>query len=267
MRDRRRRRTNGIDPRMMFLLMQLARQISAMPYKPPATLVLMALNFAVHFYQHTLPLGIPQVCLHPAKILSGELKRLVFSAFYHGDDMHVYYNMSSLLWKGAQLEQAMGSEAFIGMSLVLLGLSHSIYVAVAWAMAEVGFYNSMNTCAIGYSAVLFAYKVVLNHASPRWTRIWGFSIPLKYACWAELVLISIMTPNASFIGHLCGILAGLIYVYGYNFVQPTLQSVPRSDGDGRRIRNGRLERNRRNQREREEWELQEALRRSREESG
>lgn len=40
----------------------------------------------------------------------------------------------------------------------------------------------------------------------------GFQINLRYAVWIELVLISVLVHNASFLGHLCGILAGMLYV-------------------------------------------------------
>ena len=36
---------------------------------------------------------------------------------------------------------------------------------------------------------------------------------VQYACWAELALIQLVTPRASFIGHLGGICAGLLHVY------------------------------------------------------
>ena len=54
-----------------------------------------------------------------------------------------------------------------------------------------------------------------------------FTIPSRYACWAELVLIQVLfpyflrsltfqliTPNASFVGHMAGILVGLLYAAG-----------------------------------------------------
>eukprot|EP00597_Dinobryon_sp_UTEXLB2267_P014340 CAMPEP_0170121204 /NCGR_PEP_ID=MMETSP0020_2-20130122/15715_1 /TAXON_ID=98059 /ORGANISM="Dinobryon sp., Strain UTEXLB2267" /LENGTH=137 /DNA_ID=CAMNT_0010351447 /DNA_START=539 /DNA_END=949 /DNA_ORIENTATION=+ len=44
------------------------------------------------------------------------------------------------------------------------------------------------------------------------SRVYGMEVSLKYACWVELVVISLITPNASFIGHLSGILAGMIYL-------------------------------------------------------
>mmetsp|Transcript_32700 Transcript_32700/g.45615 ORF Transcript_32700/g.45615 Transcript_32700/m.45615 type:complete len:101 (+) Transcript_32700:326-628(+) len=54
--------------------------------------------------------------------------------------------------------------------------------------------------------------MVLNYGSPRLSNFYGMMVPLKYMCWLELVLISIITPNASFLGHLCGILAGWFYL-------------------------------------------------------
>uniref|UniRef100_A0A7S2TY11 Peptidase S54 rhomboid domain-containing protein n=1 Tax=Lotharella oceanica TaxID=641309 RepID=A0A7S2TY11_9EUKA len=266
------RRRGQIDPRMMMLLMQLGRQIANLEYKPPATLALMALNSAVYLYEFSLPFRVPDVCMHPAKILfGGDWKRLVLSAFYHADDYHLYYNMSSLLWKGVQLEQQFGTEEFIGMTLVLLGLSHSFYVAAAWIMYTLGISSSsMQTCAVGFSAVLFAYKVVLNFNSPRMTNVYGISVPLKYACWLELVMISIITPNASFLGHLCGILAGLVYVTGGRAIMlgsifsAASSSAPASAPSRHTIQRGILRPNRQRRRQEEEdADLAEAMRRSR----
>lgn len=36
---------------------------------------------------------------------------------------------------------------------------------------------------------------------------------MQYVCWAELAYIQLLTPHASFLGHLGGILAGLVHVY------------------------------------------------------
>ncbi|CEF62199.1 Hypothetical protein SRAE_1000047300 [Strongyloides ratti] len=40
----------------------------------------------------------------------------------------------------------------------------------------------------------------------------GLPIPGKYSCWLELIAIQMITPNASFIGHLSGIIVGFIYM-------------------------------------------------------
>lgn len=64
--------------------------------------------------------------------------------------------------------------------------------------------GSFHSCAVGFSAVLFSLKYVLNSSAPGSTPVFGFEVPTRLACWAELVLISFVTPNASFLGHLCG---------------------------------------------------------------
>ena len=48
---------------------------------------------------------------------------------------------------------------------------------VSFAPAFAGQYYS--TCAVGFSAVLFAMKVVLNSSSPGWTSVAGISLPTK----------------------------------------------------------------------------------------
>lgn len=41
----------------------------------------------------------------------------------------------------------------------------------------------------------------------------GRCLPAQYVCWAELAYIQLLTPRASFLGHLGGILAGLLHVH------------------------------------------------------
>lgn len=143
-----------------------------------------------------------------------DLKRLWLSAFYHVDETHLLYNMMSLMWKGVQLEETMGSQKFATMVAVLLGLSNSLVVASSallafWADSPTPFYSE---CSVGFSGVLFALKVVLNYNSPSHTNVYGILVPSRYAAWVELLVIQMFVPGTSFLGHLCGILAGVIYM-------------------------------------------------------
>ena len=56
---------------------------------------------------------------------------------------------------------------------------------------------------------------------------------MQYVTWAELLYIQLLTPNASFLGHLAGILAGMLHVTLLQKL-PMLASDPRPfTGQGR----------------------------------
>jgi rhomboid domain-containing protein 1 len=69
-----------------------------------------------------------------------------------------------------------------------------------------------DSCVLSFAGVIFALKVLTSSETPpgrEWVHfVW---VPKRYAAWAELILIHFLVPNASFMGHLAGILSGLIY--------------------------------------------------------
>lgn len=205
---------------MLFILaFHALAQYAGRDRKPPVTAALIAANVLVFLRPGRLDDVLPtigDVCLNPYLVFKDwDVKRLFLSAFYHADETHLVYNMLSLLWKGVQLEGSMGSAKFAEMVAVLLGLSHSLVVVLAKGLSVFWDYPDAlhNHCAIGFSAVLFALKVVLNWNSPTFTNVYGVPVPSRYAAWAELILIQLFVPGTSFLGHLCGILAGLLYVH------------------------------------------------------
>lgn len=117
--------------------------------------------------------------------------------------------MISFLYKGAMLERAYGPEVFGAMVAFLLVTSHVLYVFVAFLLAGTEFGAALfTTCAAGFSGVIFGLKMVLNARSSADSYLYGIPVPTKYAAWLELLLIQLLVPQASFLGHLCGILAG-----------------------------------------------------------
>ncbi|KAI8465161.1 MAG: hypothetical protein J3K34DRAFT_461543 [Monoraphidium minutum] len=220
----------GLDAYLLLLFAQLVQRVAQLEHKPPVTLALMAANAAV-FFRDLMPPPLrdlipplSRACLQPRAVLQGgQWSRLFWSAWMHADEYHLYYNLSSLLWKGARLEARLGPARFAALTAELLALSHGLVAAASYLLAEaVPEYRRararappmyLSTCMVGFSAVLFAYKVVLNHDDPTHSSILGWSLPTKYACWAELLLASAFNPQASFFGHLCGIAAGFIHVW------------------------------------------------------
>uniref|UniRef100_A0A0D6R7I5 RanBP2-type domain-containing protein n=1 Tax=Araucaria cunninghamii TaxID=56994 RepID=A0A0D6R7I5_ARACU len=205
---------------MLYLLaMHVASEFYQLERKPPVTAGLIAANALIYLRPGVLDDVLPtlsEVCLNPYLVFKNkDVKRLFVSAFYHVDESHLVYNMLSLLWKGVQLETMMGSTEFASMVAVLLGLSHGIVVILAKVLATYFDYPGPWTseCAVGFSSVLFALKVVLNSNSPNYTNVYGVIVPARHAAWAELLLIQMFVPGVSFLGHLSGIIAGLLYIW------------------------------------------------------
>lgn len=84
--------------------------------------------------------------------------------------------------QGAQLEPAMGPVPYIALIATLTVTSHLLVVLLSFLGASFipllagGFYSG---CSVGFSAVIFALKVVLNVNSPGTQRIAGIAVPTK----------------------------------------------------------------------------------------
>lgn len=226
---RRSKTSTGISPILLSLFYQLYIELEKQQFKPIVTIILLGINIFVHIhpYPHVFGYNLDDInsqCIHPRKIFralalgSIPWNRIIFSSIIHVDDMHLYYNMLSLCWKGINLESFLGSQEFFTLVVFSLIVSHIGVVLISFLLYEIFNFNEytsgMNSCAVGFSAVLFSLKYVWNSYSSDRTSVMGIMIPTKHAAWLELILISIITPNASFIGHLSGILAGVLYVHG-----------------------------------------------------
>jgi len=247
--DSQRRRQKTPSPMMILLLIELYKQFDRLPVKPPITIGLLGLNLFVHLHPNPYLFGIylddiRGNCIQPYRIINAFYyhqevlwNRLFLSSIIHGDDMHLYYNMLSLSWKGINLENQVGSPTFLGMVIFSLVVSHCLLVGIAYSLYTFlgwdEYSSGMNTCAVGFSAVLFSLKYIWNakssssssNSQSSYTNVMGISVPTRYAAWLELVVTSMITPNASFIGHLAGILAGVLYVHAPTFPMSMIPNV------------------------------------------
>ncbi|ROL45173.1 Rhomboid-related protein 4, partial [Anabarilius grahami] len=181
---------------------------------PPVTLATLGLNVYLFLFP-VKPLL--QTCLSVREAYwYRDWGRLLLSPFHHVDDMHLYFNMASLLWKGIKLEKKLGGAWFAYLLSVFSLLTGLVYLLLETGLTKMTEDSSYSLqCAVGFSGVLFGLKVVNNHYHPGGaTYVMGLPIANRYACWVELVLIHIMNPGTSFVGHLAGILVGLLYTNG-----------------------------------------------------
>ncbi|CAD7697311.1 unnamed protein product [Ostreobium quekettii] len=207
----------------VFLLLTLLREVMRGD-RPVVTVGLVALCVALHLQGPHPTLSIPANCLSADAVLRrGQLHRLLASALLHVDDLHLYYNMVSLLWKGRMLEPVFGPGHFLALCCALMlatSIIHVYMVQIAWAAlagAPLARHFDPSACAVGISGLLFALKVLagdrrINPSASEWSSApyLGFRVPTRHLAWAELLIIQFVAPNVSFVGHLSGILAGLL---------------------------------------------------------
>lgn len=194
------------------------QKISALP---PVTLLLVLGNVLCCLQPaglDNLVLSTTTACLQPCLILTeGQWRRLIWSAFLHMHKGHLAFNMCSLLWKGSILEAHLGSLPFLWLVVQLLAASHSLLVALTWlALDQQTFFRHQyyNICTVGFNNILFGMKTVaILSVQDRQPHVTGVYIPGKLMCWVELLFIHLVDSDASFMGHFCGILAGLLHIY------------------------------------------------------
>ncbi|XP_040901935.1 rhomboid-related protein 4 isoform X2 [Toxotes jaculatrix] len=181
---------------------------------PPITLAVLSLNVYLYLFP-AAPLLQACVSVQQAYWFK-DWRRLVLSPLHHVDDWHLYFNMASFLWKGIRLERRLGGPWFLYLLSVFSLLTGLVYLLLEAVLTELTQDQSYSvSCAVGFSGVLFALKVLNNYYHPGGvTNVMGIPVSNQYASWVELVLIHITSPGTSFVGHLAGILVGLLYTSG-----------------------------------------------------
>ena len=234
-----------------FALLNLIREVGELQWRPPLTLGVMALNAASFFAKgRVLPIIGPltvsacgfdgqraylllRVLAVAARGQSSRLRwgaargggvallaarelmrRTLASQLLHVDTWHLYYNMTSLLWKGAELEAQLGWRGLTRLLVFSLLTAPMFALATSVALAWNGWTRTLRATTVGFSGVLFSLKVVVNSSPGRRSVLpfVGIAVPSRWATWFELVLIQLLVPNTSFVGHLGGILSGLTYL-------------------------------------------------------
>ena len=183
---------------------------------PVVTRALLIINVAAHIVIFVFSWSLNTFAISANLVInSHEYYRIVSAAFTHAGLMHIFMNMSSLLQLGLSLEAHFGSLQFLFLSLWAILVVGMLYIALAvlFSYIDAGqFYAS----GVGYSGVLFTYALVEAYHTTEVSRsIFGlFSVPAKMYPFILLIILQVVIPNISFMGHLSGILVGLLVVYG-----------------------------------------------------
>jgi glycosylphosphatidylinositol transamidase len=181
---------------------------------PLFTLGLCAVLIFVHV-AHSLVgvFAVPSLCLSPLQVVAslsqlellGSVRRLACSPFVHANLSHLALNTLSLASIGTRLEDAVGTVQVAALHFWCLIGSELLYVVVASALR-------VSECVIGYSAILFGLWVVhcLTVDTSPVELGPGYVVPAWTAPLLAIVLIQVLLPNVSFLGHVCGAAFGVL---------------------------------------------------------
>lgn len=156
-------------------------------------------------------------------VLQGQHWRLITSAFSHISFLHLIFNMSAL-WSLGIVESSksynLGTSYYLQYSLVLLLLSGLLILGMYHVLItrfKLDLFRRVT--AVGYSCVVFGWMTILAVKQPSLKlNMFGLlSLPISFAPFESLIFTSILVPQASFLGHLAGIIVG--YLIGWGVVQ------------------------------------------------
>ncbi|KAM3353197.1 hypothetical protein ACQJBY_024395 [Aegilops geniculata] len=188
----------------------------------PASSGVIAVCSLIWFLIQKRGIGYADVGLsYEAAVEGGQHWRLITAAFSHVSVVHLVFNMSALWSLGAveQLGQAagFGVEYYLHYTLVLMVLSGLLVLGIYHIMIrrfKVDYFRRVT--AVGYSCVVFGWMTILAAKQPSSKlNLFGvLSLPISFAPFESLIFTSIMVPQASFIGHLSGIIVGYSIAWG-----------------------------------------------------
>eukprot|EP00594_Rhizosolenia_setigera_P017555 CAMPEP_0178974320 /NCGR_PEP_ID=MMETSP0789-20121207/22384_1 /TAXON_ID=3005 /ORGANISM="Rhizosolenia setigera, Strain CCMP 1694" /LENGTH=363 /DNA_ID=CAMNT_0020662627 /DNA_START=30 /DNA_END=1118 /DNA_ORIENTATION=+ len=234
---------------------------------PLTTKVFLSLCVVTYIYQLLFDPNLSTYTNCPRNILYlKEYYRIITSSFFHGGLMHLGMNMMAFYSiAGRSLEgpttttsttltlSRRGDRKYMGSLYLFLSimwgilLTSFVYISIALILSFCFSYDDfMYQHSVGFSGVLFQLSVLeanKSHEESNRTRsIYGMiKVKSKYYPWALLIILQIIMPNISFLGHLSGIVVGTAQIHGVldlfcipseNYLRSFEEEVEEGEGGG-----------------------------------
>ena len=193
--------------------------------------LLLVINIILFICELLISSLVSSYCLSPARILafpSQYFSSLFLSNYFHSNPLqsgpigifHILINMMTLVSIGSSLEKEFGSISFIGITVFFSLFIGPIQIPLSLftnfiSMGKISLL-SLNQCGIGFSGILFAYFIIYLKFIVKNQEMTMYGIKCKkwYLPFIQLIILSFLL-RASFIGHLSGIIMGIIYISGF----------------------------------------------------
>lgn len=190
----------------------------------PATSCLIILCTAVWLYIQKHGIGYSDVGIsYEAVVESGQYWRVVTAAFSHISFIHLMFNMSAL-WSLGIIENPvhaqLGVRQYLKYTVLLVFLSGALVLGMYHVLSHrFRMERYKRVTAVGYSCVVFGLMTILSCLQPssNLNLLGLLNLPISFAPFESLIFTSIIVPQASFVGHLAGIIVG--YLIGWGLFQ------------------------------------------------
>jgi len=196
--------------------------IRSIPLLTRSVLILCVGMFLVEFVTLGYMPFVRAFCISTSNILKDvQLYRVFLAQVQHIGLIHLAMNMISYLPMATLMERKIGTFQFFYAHVLFTVLNSVLYVII-------GKIFSLNSCGAGLSGIIFSILVVDVSASkePTQSVLGLFSVPTSIYPWVLLITMSVIMPDVSFVGHLCGIVSGYLYSFGLlNFIIPSYEKI------------------------------------------
>ncbi|MGK3734319.1 MAG: membrane associated rhomboid family serine protease [Bacillariaceae sp.] len=193
------------------------RSTDALRQLPAATLGVIVICVFLWIIQIALGWNIQLFTMCPRLILyMNEYYRIFTSVFNHANLTHIGMNMLSMSTISTVLEKRIGTLRLLFSIWWSILLTSTIYIIIAYTAYKIFGYDTwMYQHSIGFSGIIFHLSVLESYLNPGKRSIFGFfSVPSFVYPWALLLILQLILPGLSFLGHLSGILTGTLEYYG-----------------------------------------------------
>ncbi|KAL9648285.1 hypothetical protein ABK040_001702 [Willaertia magna] len=220
---------------MIYILEQIALA--------PITFSLTLLNIIIFLILTIKNFPVESVSFNYDKIASGlELWRCFTCTFSHFSIIHILFNIGSF-WSYRYLEVLIylsnnnGKHTFHSVMeffkiiyLLMIGSTGLVFLTYFCFIKFLKWEQYRHVNVIGFSGVVFGIMtlaVIKNGITSTGSLFFGLNVPMLIIPFMSLFLTQLLVPQASFVGHLSGILiAFLIHFNRFGFVQRLLERIP-----------------------------------------
>ncbi|KAH3661625.1 hypothetical protein OGAPHI_006474 [Ogataea philodendri] len=204
---------------------QLKRLFPAADRVPALSVGLSVFLVLVYLFSVANPWILDAWCLSPQALPNFELSRLTTYTLIHENFFHLLFNVASLYGPLSQFEVQNGT---VHTAVVLNFLA--TFVGVPYCLCGLLFYPETSVLgASGWCFSMLSYYYYLRSQTEETVKLYRVDVPTTMVPFVFLLVVGVLVPSSSFMGHLIAIFAGYALGYGYlkHFTNPPFRLIER----------------------------------------